>query len=69
MLHAGPCGRRVECWRAGCRSKFLGFATVEVLGARGGHPLAIVAYCHRQTLDRLDLITEPEPRQLLGLAA
>ena len=51
LRHAGPCGRRVPCFRAECRAEFGDYATVEVLpnGTR-------LARCHGARYDAHDLI-------------
>jgi hypothetical protein len=42
LVHLGPCGQRIACWRLECRERFGDYATVEIL--RSGERLA---YCHR----------------------
>lgn len=44
IRHAGPCGRRVPCWRPECPMAFRGYPTVEILAAEA------IAYCHRLTV-------------------
>jgi hypothetical protein len=44
MRHAGPCGRRIPCFRPDCRQQFHAAPTIEIL------PNAALAYCHRVTL-------------------
>lgn len=41
--HRGICGRRVECWRDSCRSRFGELRTVEILVDQ------VIARCHRMT--------------------
>lgn len=41
IRHAGPCGRRVPCWRPECRAAFPGYATIEILAS------VAICFCHR----------------------
>jgi hypothetical protein len=50
MRHSGPCGRRVACWRPGCRAEWAPYATVEVLVD------GILARCHGGRYPASDLI-------------
>lgn len=41
LRHAGPCGRRIACYKVECRQRFAGYLSVEIL------PSGIaIAYCH-----------------------
>lgn len=51
LRHAGPCGRRIHCYRPECRRAFGPYRTVEIVDR------TIIYFCHglRVPADSIDL--------------